>query len=98
MLILQLVLGMDLFHASSSELQQVETHTRDLSPDLMTLLELIFCGNCTIDQVFEHAFFTSIPEYGVAEFCVSSPISVHFTDTSAAPLISANAINLACFD
>lgn len=57
MLILQLVLGIDVFNASVSELQQVETHSRDLSPDLMTLLSEIFSGTCTIEQVFDHAYF-----------------------------------------
>jgi len=95
-LILQLVLGIDLFYATVGELQQVETHTRDLSPTLMTLLELIFSTNCTIDQVFQHEFFTQEAE---TEFCISTPISVHFTDTSADPsLITADSINLACFE
>ena len=61
----------------------------------MALLELIFSGNCVIEQLFQHEFFNQEPE---AEFCISTPISVHFTDTSADPLISATSINLACFE
>ena len=61
----------------------------------MGLLELIFSGSCTIDNLFEHDYFNSLPD---AEFFVSTPVSVHFTDTSAEPLISNNSINLACFE
>ena len=61
----------------------------------MSLLELIFSGNCTIDNLFEHNYFTSVLD---AEFIVSTPVSVHFTDNSAEPLISNNSINLACFE
>ena len=95
MLILQLMLGIDLFHASIGELQQVETHQRDLSPNLIAFLQLIFSGNCTIEDIFEHEYFRNIPDN---EFAISTPVCIHFTDTSAEPLIGENSINLACFE
>ena len=48
MLILQLVLGFDLFRASEQELQRVESHAREFSTGFMSALQLIFSGSCDI--------------------------------------------------
>lgn len=64
MLILQLVLGFDLFRASEQELQRVEAHTREFSEAFMSALQLIFSGSCDITQIFNHPFFTEIVPVG----------------------------------
>ena len=56
-LILHLLLSIDFFHASDSQLQRLKPETIDISPQLLVLLSHMFSGNFNINDVLEHPYF-----------------------------------------
>ena len=58
MLMLELLLGINLFRSSESDLEAVEEHTRQISSELLSALQLMTSGSCTYEQMIAHPFFS----------------------------------------
>ena len=87
-LMLHLLLSIDLFHASDSQLQRLKPEIIDLSPQLLDLLSKMFSGNFTINDVMEHPYF--IPDdskFGVEPINEVTPVQVHYDRKSFGGII-----------
>ncbi len=100
MLILQLVLGIDLFRAAEVDLRSIESHTRDFSPDLMSVLSTIFSSSesTNFNKLASHPFFTAPLAYGQQPDHLMSVRIAYNKEAETQALISQNYINLAFFD
>ena len=98
MLILQLVLGYDLFRLTDAELQQLEPHEREFSSDFMSALQLIFSGSCTFEQLTSHAFFTEVTPLGQPISAPLTKVQITYDTELGGAMITPTSINLACFD
>lgn len=51
LLMLQFVLGLDLFRMTASEIEAIPCHSREMSADLIDLLVKLFSGQCTFADI-----------------------------------------------
>ena len=77
-LILHLLLSIDFFHASDSQLQRLKPEVIDLSPQLMDLLANLFSGNYNIKDVIEHPYFafSDVSKFGADPVSEVIPVEV----------------------
>jgi len=99
MLMLQLVLGLDLFRATEQDFKRVDAHTREVTAGFIEALQLIFSGTCTFDQVANHPYFSVEDEvpYGQQTPGLVSVEVVYDVD-GPKTFLSPTKINLAGFE
>ena len=98
MLILQLVLGYDLFRATEADLKRLEPHQREFSTEFMSALQLIFSGSCTFEQLTSHSFFTDVTPLGQQQQAPLMTVQITYDTKLSGAMITPTSINLACFD
>ena len=98
-LILHLLLSIDFFHASDSQLQRLKPEMIDISPQLLDLLSHMFSGNFSIHDVIGHPYFAHNEEskFGAEPINEVTPVEVLYDKKSSNQLITEDSINLANF-
>lgn len=88
-LMLHLLLSIDLFHASDSQLQRLKPEIVDLSPQLLDLLASMFSGKYTINNVLEHPYFQVNEEskFGADPVSEVAPVEVLYDKKGSEELI-----------
>ena len=99
-LILHLLLSIDFFHASDSQLQRLKPEVIDLSPQLLDLLSHMFSGDFSINDVLQHPYFVFDDEskFGAGPISEVIPVEVLYDKNRSNQLITQDTINLANFE